>query len=774
MAGWKKAFVQLLSALKRANSRSYFLKLIWFGCISVCVPVILASVVYYQYSMNKMEKYIHSESTASLSAMRDRAERVLQQIEQESLQLANDAFLQDSLAGGAQPSVLTKTELLKKIALVKNFNSFINEIYLYSSSDNLVLSNEYGAIAKEDYRTSSHLDELLQSNHPTQWTKTTGREGFITFSRALPLIGTEGPKGILGFEIETAALSKFMETDTTLVAANQELMIVKLNDPFGSERRSEQFLESLTSLPAIEKIRESDKSADFFVAEGIDGKQAQYRFVKNVFSRTYISVVPEQIITDQLSWIRQLTAFIIVVFAAIGILLTYINSRRAYTPIEQLIQHSRQLRDDQSGQLTDDLGVIQQSLDYLSGETKKLESYMQSLEPSLREKFLYQLLSGDYRGNQSLLQDCETYGMEMNNTYVTLLVEAENIYKEKRFMPEEKGIVAFSLANVMQEILSGRDIVDMKGFVIPFQGRGAAILQFKPDRSDDVIRQHIQQYVHAIIDAFRHYLAFEVTVGIGRSYSHIADVPVSCNEADHALQYRLFRESEQVLFIDEVEQVKSQSLLRYPSELETDILDALKQDDLQQATELFEKFIATIHSSQSYAFIYQSYHVFLSKFIISMEAQGASSNEIIAHNLFGQLRSMQTSDEMKEWFKQKLFPLFSWLTASERESSGDSAIEWICNYIEQNCGQDLSLVHCADKIGVSPSYLSRLFKKKTGKNFLEFVVETKMEEAKRLLKDTDGNISLIAEAVGYSERNFIRVFQRYVHTTPGNFRTLYR
>ncbi|MDF2959045.1 MAG: AraC family transcriptional regulator, partial [Paenibacillus sp.] len=388
MANWSKLLLKYLGIGRLTNPRKYLYKLIWLGCISVCIPVILASTVYYQLSMNRMEKNIGSESDSSLTIMKDRAEMVLQEIEQASLQLAKDPMLQEEYTGSSSENVIRNIQLMNKIALAKNSNSFINEIFLYNSSGNVILSNEYGPVTKSDYKYKDDIDRLLKSKHPTQWSLISGREGYITFVRLLPLIGTKGPVGVLGFEVETSVLSKFLETDTVILTGGQELIIVKLHGPFAAERRPDVDLKQQTAgLKGIEMIKKSDKSTGRFVEEGMDGKPAQYRYVKNVFARTYISVIPEQAITDQLSWIRRMMVLILIVFVGVGILLTYFTSKRAYTPIEQLINHSRSLSVDGLEHKENELDIIKESLDYLSKETEKLGSYMENIEPSLREKF---------------------------------------------------------------------------------------------------------------------------------------------------------------------------------------------------------------------------------------------------------------------------------------------------------------------------------------------------------------------------------------------------
>jgi AraC-like DNA-binding protein len=262
-----------------------------------------------------------------------------------------------------------------------------------------------------------------------------------------------------------------------------------------------------------------------------------------------------------------------------------------------------------------------------------------------------------------------------------------------------------------------------------------------------------------------------VSVGVGRFYSHTADVPVSYKEAEIALQNRIFRLSEHVLFIDDMERSKKQALFRYPQELETAIVEALETGDPGEAGRHLSQFSETLRSSHSYILVYQSYYMLLSAVIHSLEKQGGSLVDILEHNLFGHLKNKQTSQEIYEWFVESIFPLYKWLAENYRSEAGQSAVKQVCRHIKENCNNDLSLVSCANMVGMSPSYLSRLFKKEMGMNFLDFVVDCKVVEAKRLLLESDRTVSDIATAIGYSERNLNRIFQRYSRMTPSAFRS---
>lgn len=84
----------------------------------------------------------------------------------------------------------------------------------------------------------------------------------------------------------------------------------------------------------------------------------------------------------------------------------------------------------------------------------------------------------------------------------------------------------------------------------------------------------------------------------------------------------------------------------------------------------------------------------------------------------------------------------------------------------------LGLHMIADHIGVSQSYLSRLFKNKYGVSVIQYLNRVRIEEAKRLMLAGSDNLKVIAANVGYlSDVTLIRVFKKYEDTTPGNFRS---
>ncbi|MBF1017599.1 MAG: helix-turn-helix domain-containing protein, partial [Lachnospiraceae bacterium] len=87
----------------------------------------------------------------------------------------------------------------------------------------------------------------------------------------------------------------------------------------------------------------------------------------------------------------------------------------------------------------------------------------------------------------------------------------------------------------------------------------------------------------------------------------------------------------------------------------------------------------------------------------------------------------------------------------------------------------LSLDFLCGKLNVSNSYFSTLFKKKTGKSFVAYLTEFRMQQAARMLEETAEKNYRIAESVGYEDANYFSyVFKKQYGCSPSTYRTAHK
>ncbi|MCM3689803.1 response regulator transcription factor [Neobacillus niacini] len=91
-------------------------------------------------------------------------------------------------------------------------------------------------------------------------------------------------------------------------------------------------------------------------------------------------------------------------------------------------------------------------------------------------------------------------------------------------------------------------------------------------------------------------------------------------------------------------------------------------------------------------------------------------------------------------------------------------------YISEWLNEDLSLQTLAEYTAHSPTYLSKLYKRKTGKSLSHYITEQRMNLGKSLLINTNKKIYEIAAEIGYEQQYFIRYFKKMYGITPQQYR----
>lgn len=111
-------------------------------------------------------------------------------------------------------------------------------------------------------------------------------------------------------------------------------------------------------------------------------------------------------------------------------------------------------------------------------------------------------------------------------------------------------------------------------------------------------------------------------------------------------------------------------------------------------------------------------------------------------------------------------------TAQAGEASDESLlIRKAKELIHDRLGHEITLQSIADEVHLSYHYLSQLFKNETGRSFVEYVTECRMEKAKKLLRESNMKVYQIAELSGYpNPKHFMTVFKQQTGITPKEYR----
>lgn len=123
---------------------------------------------------------------------------------------------------------------------------------------------------------------------------------------------------------------------------------------------------------------------------------------------------------------------------------------------------------------------------------------------------------------------------------------------------------------------------------------------------------------------------------------------------------------------------------------------------------------------------------------------------------------------------QELQELLLRETGELRKSEAGRPVRLAKQYVMQHFHEPITLEDVCEAAGFSVSYFSVLFKKETGEGFAKYLTRVRMDEAKRLLRETNLPVAEVCERVGYSDRkHFTHTFHKTAGLNPAEYRKLY-
>lgn len=125
-----------------------------------------------------------------------------------------------------------------------------------------------------------------------------------------------------------------------------------------------------------------------------------------------------------------------------------------------------------------------------------------------------------------------------------------------------------------------------------------------------------------------------------------------------------------------------------------------------------------------------------------------------------------------EYLRKWLAQMCTLVSEAQKERS-NSLVSAVCEYINTNYAQPIGLAETSRHVGRNASYISRLIRECTGKSFTQILTDKRMQEAKKLLKETNLKVNEVAERTGYMNvRYFTRIFKAAMNMSPSDYRSL--
>ena len=155
-----------------------------------------------------------------------------------------------------------------------------------------------------------------------------------------------------------------------------------------------------------------------------------------------------------------------------------------------------------------------------------------------------------------------------------------------------------------------------------------------------------------------------------------------------------------------------------------------------------------------------------------LESIGCKQEELLESVGADLIHEMVSGPDTMADYVRKLLAEALRLRDEKQQTQGKQVLKHALDYIEDNYTRmTLNLNEVAQSIGMSPNYFSAVFSQEMKMTFVEYVTSKRMEQAKRLLRESDQSSAQIAAAVGYKDAHYFSfVFKKTVGMSPREWR----
>lgn len=511
-------------------------------------------------------------------------------------------------------------------------------------------------------------------------------------------------------------------------------------------------------LKGVENLAETGMQIDMSLLEGND----EY-FVNSVSSNQYnwryVLVVPKAIVNESVMQLRTFFFISLGICLLLGLFLIRKISVLNYAPLQNLMEPFGSKHESDSAP-QNEYEFLHEQISSLITTSADMKRRITDSHDNMKKLALFNLLVRPFT-NLSL-PDEEHHLSELDHGQNLVMVIKEKSWKTERkasdYNNEQK---MFIIDNVFNEKVGEQFLCRM----VEVDGCQVLIVH-----DDDLFAREelLWEIAEKLQQTVSHYFDLHITLAAGGIHNDLAGVHESYLEALEADEFVSILDQDSIDYDD-----VRDNLLRkydYPMQAQERIIAAIRNNSEELAMSFISRTLERnlvenrISSNMRRCLIHELYCTLLR----AADEKGCIEKITISQNTLSEENSL-------EELLQKYTKIVETICVEEENQTGSGADKELCQkvlaYVRENYeSYDLNISQTAQHFRMSPSNLSSIYKRETGKSLLKEINDVRIEKAIEFLQKGYSVVET-AEKVGISESSsFIRLFKKHVGITPGQMK----
>ena len=387
-------------------------------------------------------------------------------------------------------------------------------------------------------------------------------------------------------------------------------------------------------------------------------------------------------------------------------------------------------------------------------ETERLRDQWERSLPILRERALNEFILGNEPA-ESVVERLQDMGVAIPTGRLRVIL----VSPDARAVPD---LTHLELSNLVQESFDPREPA------LTFTTREGAVAVVYTG-ADGELFSRLDQLRRRIGEA----TDVSVTVAVGTAVGRRSDVRRSYRSAQQLLLHRFLSGGNRVITEESVPSPSKDETLDHAAD-RAGLMENLRNVDRAGAHEALCTLIERCRrSGQPISRCILNLQRDLARFLDLVERLDVSVLELFGQdaNPFQALSSLPSLDAIQGWFAGLVDQVMDTLEARVSGQAELKVRAAQAHLAEHFRDPTLSLTRLCDDLSVSVSHFSQRFKEITGRTFVEYLTEIRIEHAKELLRSGAGKSYEIAPQVGFRDPHyFSSTFKKVCGVTPTQYR----
>ena len=395
---------------------------------------------------------------------------------------------------------------------------------------------------------------------------------------------------------------------------------------------------------------------------------------------------------------------------------------------------------------------------------KEFERYKEELEKHsnyICDRQLSALVRS--RTPEQYLESLAYFGVKIKDgVYQAALVETA--VNDTEITEEEKILLKMHVRKIIEDYYG-----DMPGvYVID---SGAEWLLLLNNENEDAIYEHGEELKYYL----ENNTETDVCIGVGNVYSDLGKLRESYRESKDALKYRFVSGEEDVIYFRDIyPYYDTENAVAVNDDILHEFGNAIRISDAIKAEEILDQMLNHMKKSggERQQIVIYSVQVLAEIMKVLTELKVDVQSEFLSQSgLFEGIFTRNTFDEVRDYLRRAVQEACVMIGA-EVSDKEKNLVHKVKDYLKENFAEEeISLNSLAAMYYVNSSYLSRVFKEKTGMTFSNYLFELRMKEAESLILRTDLKSYEIAEKVGISDPHyFSSCFKKYTGMSVSEYK----